>query len=199
MSSLYVKTPKGIAEIEHRSHGVSARQRKLLILIDGKRDEKDLAAMFPGADASAILASLLDEGYVKLLAPAPPPAPQPVAQKSVAPKSAVPQPVAPKSVAPQPIAPRPVAPRAMTGNEAERFAQARQFMISTTRAHISLNDPSLINQLGESVSLISHLEACADLDALREQLNPWREVLKLSREGRKDMADLEKKLVPLLA
>lgn len=185
MSSLYVKTLKGIAEVERRSNGISARHRKLLILIDGKRDEKDLTAMFPGGDAPAILASLLDEGYVKLLAPAE--------------QSVVPQTVAPKSVAPRQVAPKPVAPRAVTGNEVERFAKARHFMISTTRAHIGLDSPSLTNQLGASVSLISHLEACADLDALREQLNPWREVIKLSREGRKDLANLEKQLALLLA
>ena len=190
MSSIYVKTAKGVAEVEHRSNGISARLRKLLILIDGKRDAKDLAGMFPGGDTPAILASLLDEGYVKLLAPAA----QPVLPQAVSPKSVAPQPVAPQT-----IAAKPVAPRTMTGNEVERFAQARHFMISTTRAHIGLDSPSLTDQLGASVSLISHLEACADLDALREQLNPWREVIKLSREGRKDMADLEQELVQLLA
>jgi hypothetical protein len=180
MSSLYVKTAMGIAEVEHRNNGISARQRKLLILIDGKRDAEDLAAMFPGGDAPAILASLLDEGYVKLLTPGA-------------------LPVEPKVVTPQLITPKPAAPRVMTGNEVERYAQARHFMISTTRAHIGLDSPNLTNQLGASVSLINHLETCADMDALREQLNPWREVIKLSSEGRKDMAELEKQLALLLA
>ena len=62
-----------------------------------------------------------------------------------------------------------------------------------------MDSPNLTNQLGASVSLISHLEACVDLDAPREQLNPWREVIKLSREGRKDMAALEQELALLLA
>ena len=119
--------------------------------------------MFPEGELPTVLATLLNDGFIVPLAPAP----DPVA-------------AAPKSAAQKVIAP---------ANDAERFSMARNFMINTTRAYIGTNGSSLIN----------HLDDCDDLEGLRHHFNAWREAIKLSSDGRKDIGDLENKLAALLS
>jgi hypothetical protein len=159
---LYVKTPKGIDEIELRAHGLPMHRRKVLIVVDGKRDEHTLSGMFPGDDLPAILLTLFDKGFVPPLIP--------VAEVA----SPVPQATAPE--------------HAPADNE-ERLLMARNFMVNTTRAYIGTNGSSLINQLDD----------CADLDALRHHFGAWRDAIQLSRDGRRDIGDLETKLAALLS
>ena len=64
---LYLKTAKGIEEIERRTWRLQMRHRKVLIVIDGKRDERALSEMFPGDDLPAILLALLNDGFVQPL------------------------------------------------------------------------------------------------------------------------------------
>lgn len=132
MGSLHVKTPKGIEEIERRAHGLPGRRRKVLILIDGKRDEKALSDLVPGEDVPAVMQALLNEGFITPLVPA----------------SNLP------SASP--------APHKAPADDAERFGMARNFMINTTRAYIGHNGSSLINHLDDCADLAglrSHFNA----------------------------------------
>ena len=45
MSVVFVKTPKGIAEIEQRGGGLTPRVRRVLIMLDGKRTDDDLLSL----------------------------------------------------------------------------------------------------------------------------------------------------------
>lgn len=159
---LYVKTAKGIEEIEHRTWRLQMRHRKVLIVIDGKRDERALSEMFPGDDLPAILLILVNDGFVQPLEQIPEPAP---------------------------ATPQPSASMTVPATDDERFTMARNFMVNTTRAYIGINGSSLINRL----------DACADLDALRHLFDPWREAIRLSREGKKDLGKLENQLAALLS
>ena len=81
----YVKTPKGLDEIEHKTNGLHLKARQVLIMIDGKRDIEALQGIFPPEMVPAVLEELLAEGYVRELArpkpqAAPEPAPKPTAQ-----------------------------------------------------------------------------------------------------------------------
>jgi len=64
-ASVYRKTAAGRAELDRRSAGLSPRQRQLLILVDGRRTEAELAALIGGSDALAeLLAVLRAKGLV---------------------------------------------------------------------------------------------------------------------------------------
>ncbi len=61
-SVVYVKTPKGIDEMNNRSHGLPPRLRQLLILLDGKRNSAEIAQMFP--EGESLLAELVSGGFI---------------------------------------------------------------------------------------------------------------------------------------
>ena len=64
MPTLFRKTTKGLAEIETRAHRLTPRLRGLLILVDGKRDLADLAALVP-QQTEALLQELTTQGFIE--------------------------------------------------------------------------------------------------------------------------------------
>lgn len=86
MPSIFRKSAKGATEIETRAHRLVPRLRAMLILVDGKRSDLELAQLMP-QNAADTLAALLEQGFVELVAAptpvaaaaptAPPPAPAP--------------------------------------------------------------------------------------------------------------------------
>jgi hypothetical protein len=79
---IYVKSPKGIEEMNSRCHGLPQRARRLLIMVDGKRTMTAIAALFPDEDVKPLLDGLLADGFV---APLPVAAPATQASKTEAP------------------------------------------------------------------------------------------------------------------
>jgi len=61
---IYVKSPKGIEEMNSRCHGLPQRARRLLIMVDGKRTMTAIAALFPDEDVRPLLDGLLTDGFV---------------------------------------------------------------------------------------------------------------------------------------
>lgn len=57
------KTAKAREAIDTRSPDLNARDRRVVILADGKRSRADLIGML-GADAQSLLARLIDQGYL---------------------------------------------------------------------------------------------------------------------------------------
>lgn len=80
MARVFGKTSKGQAEIDTRVHRLVPRLRTLLIMVDGKKTDEALRAMLPQTDEG--LTTLLEQGFVQLLAslPVPVPAAAPVAK-----------------------------------------------------------------------------------------------------------------------
>ncbi|MEJ2793449.1 hypothetical protein WAE56_08535 [Iodobacter sp. LRB] len=72
LDRIYVKTPRGQKEIAERSSGLPARQRRLLILIDGTKSSSELAVLLAEFELSARLEELLGLGFIQLKDPAPP-------------------------------------------------------------------------------------------------------------------------------
>ena len=70
MASVYRKTAKGLSEIETRANRLAPRLRTSLILVDGRRTDDDLRALILN-EPEAVLATLLDEGYIELIASTP--------------------------------------------------------------------------------------------------------------------------------
>lgn len=63
MAITYCKTAAGQNEIETRQRRLPPRARSLLILVDGKRNDAELAQLVPQADET--LAQLLDGGLIE--------------------------------------------------------------------------------------------------------------------------------------
>lgn len=75
MATVYTKTAKGRAEIETRAHRLVPRLRSLLILVDGRRSDAELAGLIMHEPMQAI-EQLLAQGFIEAVAAAaPPPAP----------------------------------------------------------------------------------------------------------------------------
>ncbi len=95
------KTAKGQTEIETRVDRLPPRLRTALILVDGRRDNRALAALCPG-DAEQTLATLLEGGYVEPVGGTPA-MPVPVPAAAAAPAAPA-SPVAPADAALVPTA-----------------------------------------------------------------------------------------------
>ena len=67
MATIYRKTEKGQTEIETRLFRLLPRMRTALILVDGHRNDSELAKLIPGEPVST-LQSLLADGFIEVLA-----------------------------------------------------------------------------------------------------------------------------------
>jgi hypothetical protein len=61
----FIKTDKGRAEIAGRSHALNVVQRRLLIVVDGKRTVNDLGALVRVDELEAALGYLQREGLIE--------------------------------------------------------------------------------------------------------------------------------------
>ncbi|KNZ31766.1 MAG: hypothetical protein AD742_14820 [Methylibium sp. NZG] len=67
MATIYRKTDKGQTEIETRLFRLLPRLRTALILVDGHRNDVELAKLIPG-DPAVSLQTLLDDGFIEAIA-----------------------------------------------------------------------------------------------------------------------------------
>ena len=81
LSRIYAKTAQGQQEIQSRTLGLTPLARRVLVLVDGHRSGKDLAAFVPGNDIEVHLTELLTRECIAAVgtAAAPAPAPAPAA------------------------------------------------------------------------------------------------------------------------
>jgi hypothetical protein len=66
MADIFRKTTLGYEEVANRAHHLNSRLRRCLILVDGKRNIRDLMLMFNGEDISPFIQTLEIEGYIEL-------------------------------------------------------------------------------------------------------------------------------------
>jgi hypothetical protein len=118
-AAIYVKTPKGIEEMSSRCHGLSQRARRVLIMLDGKRGETDIAAMFPDGEGQAALTTLLNDGFITPL-------------NGTATDTG-----------------KPAERAAPPANDAERFEMAKNFMRNTLDKFLGGMGSGLMNQIGK--------------------------------------------------
>jgi len=97
-SAVLVKTAKGAEEVKSRAHGLAARLRSVLIMVDGNSSVADYMARFGAIpDIAGTLQMLLEQGFVEARAAsitAPPPAAPPAAAQPPASQApAMPEPL----------------------------------------------------------------------------------------------------------
>jgi hypothetical protein len=63
MSRIHRKTPKGLHEIETRGHGLPARMRSALILVDGRRSDAEIIGLL-GRGSADLLVELAWQNYI---------------------------------------------------------------------------------------------------------------------------------------
>lgn len=86
MSTIYTKTAEGQRELQTREKRLAPRARSLLILIDGRRTDDELAGLV--TDFGDNLQPLLEAGLVQAVEPRPPsPKPAPRATANEAPQA----------------------------------------------------------------------------------------------------------------
>jgi hypothetical protein len=62
---VYEKSTTGYREIAGNQRSLSLRQRQILIMVDGKRSENELAALLNSADVLQIIAELASMGHIQ--------------------------------------------------------------------------------------------------------------------------------------
>lgn len=174
---IYVKTTKGVEELNKRSHGLPQRARQVLIMLDGKRGIDEVAEMLSGAETLTLLDSLFADGFIEEFQGAPAQAASDAIQ------------AAPKKPVTKTGAASPEAAEALPQNEAERLEMAKNFMRNTVRTFLG----------GMGSGFISHVDQCNSIEELRRNFGPWKDAIELSRDGRKQLLELEQRLMRLLA
>ena len=166
-SAIYRKTAKGQEEMATRAHRLPARERSLLVLVDGKSTGAQLLARTAHlGDPGAFLQHLIDAGFVEAAGGAGA-SPAPAAAATAAASSA------PMAEAARPApAPGAVAVPGQVPKEALQFA--RRFLIDT---------------LGpDADALTARLEACRSGREAMDQLAKCRDALQ-SIVGRRKAED----------
>jgi hypothetical protein len=169
---IYVKTQKGVDEINQRSHGLSPRARQVLILLDGKRSIDDVTDMLPGDETLALLDDLFAGGFIESQ------------QQTSVVKSRIIEPAAIK-----PVAAKPAAKVERPQDDAARLEMAKNFMRNTVQKFLG----------GMGSGFISHIDKCNNIEELRKNFGPWKDAIELTSEGRKQLLDLEQRLMALLS
>ncbi len=123
---VYVKTPKGIEEMNSRTHGLPLKVRRVLIMLDGKCDSEEIVSRFPEGEGETAIATLVSGGFV-----------------------------APLQTGPAATSPggKPVAKFEPPANDAERFEMAKNLMRNTVNAFLGGMGSGLINQLDKCSNL----------------------------------------------
>lgn len=122
---IYVKTPKGIEEINSRAYGLPSRARRLLILLDGKRSSREIAPMLPEGESESLLTTLVAGGFAVPL--------QQALGEEASPAKAVARIERPQ-------------------NDAERFEMARNFMRNTVHTFLGGMGSGFVSQVEKCTS-----------------------------------------------
>jgi hypothetical protein len=76
-TTVFAKTPRGIAEVAVRGGALSLTARRVLIMVDGRRSIAELAPLLRPGEIDTVVAQLEMQGFVQRLGEAPPPPPSP--------------------------------------------------------------------------------------------------------------------------
>lgn len=154
--TIYAKTARGREEVAQRLLGLSARQRSVLIMVDGRRPSAVLAELAGGADiVGELLALGLIAAAVAAPASAPAPAPAPVP-------------------APPPAPPPAPAPAQQMAVPDVRLAAIKRQMTTTAETYLGLM----------AADVVRRIERAADETQLQSVLGHWHMALQESKHGK---------------
>jgi hypothetical protein len=168
----FFKTPAGLQEIQNRALGLPALIRRVLVLVDGKRNAKELAAFVGGEDAvKEVLGQLMAHGCIDAQATA-----------KLAPAKAA-----------APVQPDEAAQLAGLCHAALRSPKevemARNFMVNTTNTIFGQN---------MRLSLVKSILACQGAEELRQVYPAWASTMASSGASAKRLPELCERLFVVL-
>ncbi len=169
MSVVYVKTSKGLGEIEQRGGALAPRVRRVLIMLDGKRNVEDIRAMALVEDLSHALVLLEESGYIELLK-------QPVALATTAAASVAPSPAPAFREIPEVRDPK-------------QLEMAKHFIMNTLK--------TFCGPLTH-LSIYEAVQAARSHEELRRQFEPWYAAIINTRDGRRRAEELSANLLKVI-
>ena len=171
-STVFAKTAHGQQEIQARALGLAPLARRVLVLVDGRRSGKDLAAFVPGDGIESCLAELLSHSCIEAV-------------------FKVPTPSAPAADSPtQDASEHALTDLPLAGmRSAQELDKARNFMTNTVN-----------NIFGHHnrISLIESIFACQSSEELRKVYPAWAHALASNGTGKKRLPELREKLFTVL-
>ncbi len=173
MGVVFAKTQKGHEEITTKAGGLTPRQRRVLIFVDGKRSVDELRGMLQADDLQHTLGMLEEDGYI-----------------AVGAVTATPGKASGATAAPAAPLPSVTAFSELpSSSDPVRLQQARNFMVNT------LN--TFVGSLGAS-SLLNRIDEAQGHEGLRALFDEWYHAMVMSREGRREAEGLRTKLLQVL-
>lgn len=170
MGVVFTKTPKGQEELTARTGGLTPRQRRVLIMVDGKRTVDELREMLQTDDLQHTLGLLEEDGFIEVA--------------GLKDKKGVVQ-VAPNEALPAINAFRPI-PNPPNKDEMEK---ARHFIENTLKTFCG---PFAHLHIVEAVY------AAKSHEELRWQFDPWFNAIVQTREGRRRAEELREMLLRVI-
>lgn len=130
MGVVFAKTPRGQDELISKTGGLTPRQRRVLIFVDGRRTVEDLRGMLQSDDLQHTLGLLEEEGYIELSG---------IVGAAAQPPVALPSITAFRELPPAP--------------DPQQLQQARNFMTNTLNAFVgALGTSSLLDRIERASS-----------------------------------------------
>lgn len=192
---IFSKTPLGTQEMASRSLGLTPLQRRVLILLDGKRSLADVAVLVPGHDVAELVEQLVAHACVVYSTDAPGGAlASPERTNSAVPPGSVPGPLAgsPGTPSSPALALAQLAFDALppaSSRSAKDVEMARNFMMNT------------VNRMFEQYSKLTLVEAifsCKSAEDLRRVYPDWAHTMQTNTIAARRFPELSSQLFTTL-
>lgn len=170
MSVVFAKTSRGQEELAARTVGLTPRQRRVLIMVDGRRTVDELRDLLQADDLQHTLGLLEESGFIEVDC---------IRDESGAEVSVT------EGSLPSITAFRPLPPPGSTKD----LEQARNFIQNTLSTFCG---PFAYLHIVEAA------HAAKTHEALREQFDPWFSAIVLTREGRRRAEELRGMLLKVI-
>lgn len=169
----FFKTAAGLQEIQNRALGLPALIRRVLVLVDGKRSGKELAAFVGGEEKiEEVLSQLMEYGCIDA---------QAGENSGAATPAAVPAQVGYAAE----LASLPHAAL----RSAKEIEMARNFMVNTTNSIFGQN---------MRLSLVKSILACQGAEELRQVYPAWADNMASTKASAKGLPELRERLFVVL-
>jgi hypothetical protein len=192
-TTLLAKTPLGTEEMQSRKLGLSPLERRVLILVDGKRGFQELAAMAGQVALPDILAGLMEKGCIQATGRVAAPAASAAGPASSPAAAAPAAPAATAGAGGSAAASTPAGELAGLPDPAMRSPKevemARNFMMNTVNT---------VFQPNTRLSLLEAIAACKTAEDTRRVYPRWAETIASSTIGARRLPEFREKLFQVL-
>lgn len=162
-STIFTKTPKGREEIAQRRAGLNARQRSVLIMLDGIKRLDKLMSPIPKEELGTIVDFLAKQDLIEATS----------ANQSADTVTA--KVVTPAIIENPPAAAKPTAKREQFLTDEKKLREVKDFMTTTAHTYLGLL----------SADLIHRIERAKDAPQLMAILGQWYIALRDSKNGKR--------------